>query len=146
MGVGMSSLGEPLTLTRFHRWGTLGLGAVLLTWCVSAALTATRDAIGRPIDPMADIEAEFLPFIPHIPRTGNVGYLEPYANRGAVDAVRTLQGGQYALVPRVVVGHVGDEFVLVPRGTEDPAGDERLNGYVLVATLSNGHRLFRRFP
>ena len=95
---------------------------------------------------MGGLEAEFRPFAVELPPTGEVGYLEAYdgATGNEEDAVRMHYAAQYALVPRVVVGHVGPEFLIVVSGMAQPEGDLRLDGYSRVATFPSGHRLFRK--
>lgn len=92
---------------------------------------------------MGGLEAEFGLFARELPPTGEIGYLEAY-DGGSEEAVRVHYAAQYALVPRVVIGRVGPEFLIVARGTAGPDGDPRLDGYFRVATFPSGHRLFRK--
>jgi hypothetical protein len=121
-------------------WGRV-LGAALLGWCLVAAVSALRLSLNRTADPMATLEAEFKPFLFELPPFATVGYLEQ--RDGGEDAVRMYYAAQYALVPRIVVGRVGPEFMIVARGTAQP-DDPRLAGFYPVAQLANGHRLLRR--
>lgn len=132
-------------MSRVRGWQPL-LGGVLLVWCLAAAVAAWRDAIARAPDPMADLETEFRVFVPDLPATGEIGYLEAYPGSGDENSVRMHYAAQYALTPRVVVGRTGPDFLIVPRGSEQPGGDERLLHYRRVTSYPNGHRLFRRFP
>ena len=121
-------------------WVRVLCGA-LLAWCLFAAVSALRLSLNRPADPMAVLEAEFKPFAFELPPFATVGYLEQ--RDGGEYAVRMHYAAQYALAPRVVVGRVGPEFMIVARGTAQP-DDPRLEGFYPVARLANGHRLFRR--
>lgn len=118
--------------------------SALLAWAASGAAASLATAWGRRDDPMARLEAEFLPFASLLPATGEVGYLEKRG--GTDDDVRAYYAAQYALVPRVVLSRTGPEFLIVPRDAEQPGGDERLQGFVPVRTFATGHRLFRRLP
>lgn len=93
---------------------------------------------------MAGLEDEFLPFVPFLPPRGEIGYLEK--RNGTDEDVRRYYAAQYALVPRVVLSRTGPEFLIVPKETELPGGDERLAGFVPMRTFPTGHRLFRRVP
>ena len=118
----------------------------LFALCLLWAVTELRTALDRPHDPMAELEAEFEAFIPDIPARGEIGYLEPYVDGGSEAAVRLHYAAQYALTPRIIVAHVGPEFLIVTRGSAKPGGDPRLDGYLRILTLPNGHSLYRRFP
>jgi hypothetical protein len=131
-------------LARFTTWKLLGGGA-LMAWCLLSAGAALRDAISHTPDPMDEQQALFLPLVPELPPHGEIGYLEPY-HAGTEADVRLHYAAQYALTPRVVVAHTGPDWLIVPPGAEDPAGDARLAGYRRVRTFANGIRLFRRFP
>lgn len=102
-----------------------------------------RVSLARTPDPMGTLEAEFLPFVWELPASGEVGYLEPYQPT-TPDDERMYYAAQYALVPRIVLGRVGSEFLIVARGKERPGGDPRLDGYYPVAKFASGHRLYRR--
>ena len=135
---GTTALASPIT------WKTLAGGA-LIAWCLLSAGSALRDALHHPADPMDEQEALFLPLVPELPPDGEIGYLEPY-HAGTEADVRLHYAAQYALTPRVIVARTGPDWLIVPPGAEDPAGDARLAGYQRVRTLANGIRLFRRFP
>jgi hypothetical protein len=132
-------------LSRVRGWQPL-LGGVLLAWCLISAVAALRAAIERAPDPMETLESEFLLFLPDLPARGEIGYLEAYPGSGDENSVRMHYAAQYALTPRVVVGRTGPDFLIVPRGSEQPGGDPRLVHYRRVVSYPNGHRLFRRFP
>jgi len=130
---------------RFVRdWWRSALGSALLVWSLLAALSTVRDGLAREIDPIAELETEFLALVYDLPASGLVGYLEAYGEAGTDAAVRMYFAAQYALVPRVVVGRVGPEFLIVARGTERPEGDPRLDGYHRGASFPSGHRVYRR--
>jgi hypothetical protein len=118
------------------------LAAAVLAWCLLAAFSTFLEALRRNPDPMVELQAEFMPFARVLPPRGEVGYLE---QRDANDeAVRMYYAAQYALAPRLVVSRIGPEFLIVARGTPQPGGDARLEGYYHVLTFPGGHRLFRR--
>jgi len=119
---------------------------LLLAWSVTAAWAGLQEARRLPIDPMAQLDAEFRPFAGLLPATGTVGYLEQFDNAGTDDAQRMHYAAQYSLAPLVVERRTGAEFLIVARGTERPGGDERLTGYRQIAYLPGDHRLFRRTP
>jgi hypothetical protein len=125
------------------RW-QLALGGIVVAWSLAAAIGSLRAVQVRPHDPMAEQEAEFGALAPYLPPRGEISYLEPDADDQVPDHPRPHYTAQYALSPRVVVARIGAELVIVPRGTVNPGGDERLKGYELVTTLPNGHALYRR--
>ena len=133
-------------MTGSHNWIRWVPAGALLAWCLLASVSSLLTSLARSQDPMGELEAEFLPFALELPPTGEVGYLEPYNGETGEegDAVRMHYAAQYALVPRVVVGRIGPEFLIVARGTARPEGDPRLDGYFRVASFPGGHRLFRR--
>lgn len=120
------------------------LGGALLVWCLLAATSALREGLARDADPIAGLDQEFRALEFDLPARGIVGYLEAYEDAGTDAAVRIYHAAQYALAPRVVVGRVGPEFLIVARGTARPGGDQRLDGYYHVATFPNEHRVYRR--
>ena len=119
------------------------LGAVLLVWSLLAGVSTVRAGLARETDPIAELEAEFRALAFDLPASGLVGYLEAHGDAGADVAIRMHYAAQYALVPRVIVGRVGPEFLIVARGTERPGGDPRLDGYHQVASFPSGHRVYR---
>ena len=133
-------------MTGSHNWIRWVLAGALLGWCLLASVSSLLASLARGLDPMGELEAEFRPFALELPPTGEVGYLEPYNGETGQegDAVRMHYAAQYALVPRVVLGRIGPEFLIVARGTARPEGDPRLDGYFPVASFPSGHRLFRR--
>ena len=131
-------------MLRVRDWWQRTLGGALLAWCFVAATAALRDGLARDPDPIARLDAEFRALVFDLPARGTIGYLEGYEDAGTDAAVRMHYAAQYALAPRVVVGSVGPEFLIVARGTARPGGDPRLAGYYLVATFPNEHRVFRR--
>ena len=127
-----------------RNWWRSALGCALLVWSLLAAISTVRDGLATAADPIAELESEFLALVFDLPTSGVIGYLEAYGDAGTDAAVRTYFAAQYALVPRVIVGRAGPEFVIVARGTERPGGDSRLDGYHLVASFPSGHRVYRR--
>ena len=134
-------------MPRMRDWGRSILGCVLLGWSLLAAMSTVREGLARDPDPIAELEAEFLALVFDLPPSGVIGYLERYSDSSTDDAIRMYFAAQYALVPRVVVGRVGPEFLIAARETERPGGDPRLDGYQLVTAFPAGHRVYRRlFP
>jgi hypothetical protein len=120
---------------------------ILLAWCLYASVSGLRLTLARDADPIAELEAEFKWFGPYLPPYAVVGYLEKYdGTAGSLEAVRMHYAAQYALAPRVVVGRVGPEYLIVARGTARPDGDSRLAGFSRVTTFPSGHSLYRRTP
>jgi hypothetical protein len=139
-------MGRPVRRTTpfVRSWWRSALGCALLVWSLLAAVSTVRDGLATEIDPIAELESDFLALVFDLPARGVIGYLEAYGGAGTDAAIRTYFAAQYALVPRVIVGRTGPEFVIVARGTERPGGDPRLNGYHLVASFPSGHRVYRR--
>ncbi|MDA1183471.1 MAG: hypothetical protein O2930_02355 [Acidobacteria bacterium] len=134
-----------MLMFRVRSWGRSAIGCTLLVWSLLAAISAVRVGLAREPDPIADLEAEFLALVFDLPPSGLVGYLEAYGDDAGTDAaVRMYFAAQYALAPRVVVGRVGPEFLIVARGTERSGGDPRLEGYHLIRIFPSGHRVYRR--
>ncbi len=131
-------------MPRVRDWWRRALGGALLAWCFLAATSSLRDALTSGPDPIAGLDGEFRALVFDLPARGVIGYLEQYDGAGTDAAVRMYYAAQYALVPRVVVGRVGSEFLIVARGTARPGGDPRLDGYYHVATFPNEHRVYRR--
>ena len=127
-----------------RNWWRSALGCALLVWSLLAAISTVRDGLATETDPIAELESEFLALVFDLPARGVVGYLEGYGDAGIDAGIRMHYAAQYALAPRVVVGRVGPEFLIVARGTERPNGDPRLDGYHVVASFPSGHRVYRR--
>jgi hypothetical protein len=119
------------------------LSGVLLAWCVLATGRVFQLTLAKPADPMSELESEFRPMAAYLPPFGEVGYLEAY-DGPTEEAVRMHYAAQYALVPRLIVGRAGAEFLIVARGTARGSGDVRLIGFHPVASFSGGHRLYQR--
>ena len=115
-----------------------------MLWALVAAGAAVRAALAMPVDPMGQLESEFLPLRSYLPSRGEVGYLQAFENAGGDEAVRTHYAAQYALVPRIVAVRVGQEYVIVARGTARPGGDSRLDGYFRLTRAPSGHSVYRR--
>lgn len=121
------------------------VAALLLVWSLVVAVTSLLAVFPGARDDMGDREAEFRVFTPYLPRSGDVGYLDPYQG-WTEDAVRTHYAAQYSLSPRVIVTRLDQEFLIVARDAARPEQDSRLTRFVPVRTFPSGHRLFRRFP
>jgi hypothetical protein len=94
-------------------------------------------------DVVRQLDREFRQLLPHLPRTGVVGYLEPPAGSDVVDEQRSFYAAQFSLAPLVIVRRLEPEFVIVPRGHAG-RDDPRLAGLFLYGTTSTGHRVYRR--
>ena len=119
------------------------LAGALLAWCLVAAVAAFADVRSRALDPVQELDAVFQSFAPELPLRGDIGFLESYEG-GTDDAVRRHYVAQYALIPRMVVGRLGPEFLIVSPGHARPDGDPRLDGFYRVAEFPGGHVLYRR--
>ena len=120
------------------------LAALAVGWALVAAIGAVRGARAQPLDPMERLEAEFRQLAKDLPPSGEVGFLDRHIDGGAEDAQRLHFAAQYALVPRVVLARVGLEFMIVAQGAAQPDHDPRLDGYYLVSTTPEDHRVYRR--
>jgi hypothetical protein len=114
-----------------------------------AALAIVVTAIGvwRPPLPGHDVvrqlDREFRQLLPHLPRTGVVGYLAPSEGSDVADEQRLFYAAQFSLAPLVIVRRQEPEFVIVPRG-HAVQDDPRLAGLFVSSTTSAGHRVYRR--
>jgi hypothetical protein len=124
------------------------VAALIAAWCIWAAVVGWRAAETRPGDPwhVATLDPEFRALAIDLPPFGTFGYLEPATEPGSARAVAMYYAAQYSLAPRVLERQLTHEFLLVARGTADPRGDARLNGFVPLASAPGGHVLYRRFP
>jgi hypothetical protein len=124
------------------------LGVLTALWSVWAAATGGRASATRPADPwqVAAYDREFRTLVPEVAPSGTIGYLEAFEDPGGAPAVAMYYAAQYSLAPRVLERQLVHDFLLVARGTADPRGDPRLNGFVPVASAPGGHVLYRRFP
>jgi hypothetical protein len=129
-------------------WLTRAIVVVVLAWSVVAAVSAFRAMRTRPPDPWAivTLQREFLAFVPDLPPSGRISYLEPATDPDSPANVRTFYAAQYALAPRVIERGLDHEFLIVAERAERAGGDPRLMGFVLAASAPGGHRLYRRFP
>lgn len=135
----------PHTKRRTDVWLPV-LGGVLVVWSLVAGIAALRAAVVRDPDRMSEQDAEFRAFIAYLPPSGTIGFLQPF-DGWSDTSVRTHYAAQYALAPRVVTeSRLTEEFVIVALDAAGPEGDPRLAGFVEVARVPGGHRLFRRFP
>lgn len=136
--------GETVILARMRGWSQV-VGGLVLGWCLLASVSGLRAALARDRDHTAEQDADFRVFGPDLPPLGTIGFLQPF-NGWNDDTVRLHYAAQYSLAPRVIVEAHDHEFIIVAKGAERPDGEPRLAGYVRVASLPSGHRLFRRAP
>jgi hypothetical protein len=118
--------------------------AILLVWCLTAAISSLWATQPSTPSPIPHLDAEFSAFATLLPARGVIGFLDRYKDGGTEDAVRAWFSAQYALTPRVLVSRVGPEFLIVAQGAAHPEGDSRLGEYVHVDSVPGGHRLYRR--
>jgi hypothetical protein len=118
--------------------------AVVLVWSVVSAAAACRDAAMRASNPVAALEAEFRTLAPALPSSGEVGFLRYDVDDDRADRVMVYYVAQYALVPRLVLKRTDLEFLIVARDAVRPGIDERLAGFVPVASSREGHRVYQR--
>ena len=120
------------------------VSAVVREWS-QRTVPAARGAAPTPAPaPGSNLETEFRTLARSLPSSGPVGFL-PYAvDDDRADRVMTYYVAQYALAPRVVERRTDLEFVIVARDALRPGVDERLAGFVPIASSHDGHRLYQR--
>jgi hypothetical protein len=123
---------------------TRAVSVVVLVWSLLSVVAAWRAATTRGADPVAALETEFRTLARSLPSSGPVGFL-PYAvDEDRADRVMTYYVAQYALAPRVVERRTDLEFVIVARDALRPGVDQRIAGFVPIASSRDGHRLYQR--
>ena len=116
----------------------------VLAWALLSATAAWRSAAARTSDTVTSLEAEFRALGQALPPAAMVGFLEYAVDDGRADRVMVYYVAQYALAPRLVQKRTDLEFLIVPRDALRAGMDERVTGFVPVASSRQGHRLYQR--
>ena len=117
---------------------------VVLAWALLSATAAWRSAAERSSDIVTALEAEFRSWERILPPSGAVGFLEYAIADDRADRVMVYYVAQYALAPRLVEKRTDLEFLIVARDALRAGEDQRLAGFVPVASTREGHRLYQR--
>jgi hypothetical protein len=117
---------------------------VVLAWALLSATAAWRSAVERSSDIVTALEAEFRSWERILPPSGAVGFLEYAIADDRADRVMVYYVAQYALAPRLVEKRTDLEFLIVARDALRAGEDQRLTGFVPVASTREGHRLYQR--
>ena len=117
---------------------------VVLAWALLSATAAWRSAAERSSDIVTALEAEFRSWERILPPSGAVGFLEYAIDDDRADRVMVYYVAQYALAPRLVEKRTDREFLIVARDALRAGEDQRIAGFVPVASTREGHRLYQR--
>jgi hypothetical protein len=120
------------------------LGAAVLAWALLSTASTWRTQAARGVDRVGALDAEFSALARQTPGDGPVGFLRHADDPDSADHILVYYVAQYAYAPRQVVRDTGPLFLIVPNDAARPGVDERLAGFVPVAALTSGHRLYRR--
>jgi hypothetical protein len=120
------------------------VSTVVLVLALLSAITAWRNAVIRPSDPITVLEAEFRTLAPALPPSGTIGFLAYDVDDERPDRVMAYYVAQYTLAPRVVVKRNDVDFLIAASDALRPGRDERLIGFVPVASSKAGYRLYQR--
>ncbi len=123
---------------------TRAVAAAVLLWAVVSAAATLRNAAMQAANPVTAIEAQFRALAPALPPSGTIGFLEYGVDDTSADHLMVYYAAQYALAPRLVEKRTDLEFLVVARDALRPGVDERLSGFELVTSSTEGHRLYRR--
>jgi hypothetical protein len=123
---------------------TRAAAVVVLAWALLSATAAWRNAAGRGSDTVTALEAEFRSLGRVLPPSGAVGFLEYAVDGDRADRVMVYYVAQYALAPRLVEKRTDREFLIVARDALRAGDDQRIAGFVPVASTREGHRLYQR--
>ena len=117
---------------------------IVVVWALVSVIAASRNAIMRGTDPVAAFETEFRALSRALPPSGPVGFLRYEADDDRADRVMTYYVAQYTLAPRVVEKRTDLEFVIVAPDAVRPGVDDRLAGFMPVATSKEGYSVYQR--
>jgi hypothetical protein len=120
------------------------ISLVVVVWVLVSVIAACRNALLRGADPVAALETEFRTLSHVLPPSGPVGFLRYEADDDRADRVMTYYVAQYALAPRVVEKRSDLEFVIVAPDALRSGVDDRLAGFMPIATSRQGYRVYRR--
>ena len=123
---------------------TRAVSAVVLVWSLASAAGAWRDAAMRTADPIAALEAEFRTLVSFLPSSGVVGFLRYDVDDDRADRIMVYYVAQYTLAPRLIEKRTDVEFLIVARDALRPGVDDRLAGFEIVTTSSEGYRVYQR--
>ena len=127
------------------RFSLARLAAVIVVvWALVSVIAASRNAIMRGADPVAALETQFRALSHALPPSGPVGFLRYEADDDRADRVMTYYVAQYALAPHVVEKRTDLEFVIVAPDAVRPGVDDRLAGFVPIATSKEGYSVYQR--
>ena len=93
---------------------------------------------------MAALEAEFRSLSHALPPSRPVGFLRYEIDDDRADRVMTYYVAQYALAPRVVEKRTDLEFMIVAPDAVRAGVDDRLAGFMPIATSKEGYSVYQR--
>lgn len=117
---------------------------IVVVWAFVSVIAACRNALMRGADPVAALETEFRTLSQALPPSGPVGFLRYEADDDRADRVMTYYVAQYTLAPRVVEKRSDLEFVIVAPDALRSGADDRLAGFVPIATSKQGYSVYQR--
>jgi hypothetical protein len=117
---------------------------IVVVWALVSVIAVSRNAIVRGTDPVAALETEFRALSHALPRSGPVGFLRYEADDDRADRVMTYYMAQYALAPHVVEKRTDLEFVIVAADAMRRGVDDRLAGFMPIATSKEGYSVYQR--
>lgn len=120
------------------------ISLVVVVWVLVSVIAACRNALMRGADPVAALETEFRTLSHALPPSGPIGFLRYEADDDRADRVMTYYVAQYALAPRVVEKRSDLEFVIVAPDALRSGVDDRLAGFMPIATSRQGYRVYQR--
>jgi hypothetical protein len=107
-------------------------------------MAAGRNALMRGADPVTALEAEFRSLSHALPPSGPVGFLRYEIDDDRADRVMTYYVAQYTLAPHVVEKRTDLEFVIVAPDAVRAGVDDRLAGFMPIATSREGYSVYQR--
>ena len=117
---------------------------VVVVWALVSVIAAGRNAFMRGADPVADLETEFRSLSHALPPSGPVGFLRYETDDERADRVMTYYVAQYTLAPHVVEKRTDLEFVIVAPDAVRAGVDDRLAGFMPIATSKEGYSVYQR--
>jgi hypothetical protein len=117
---------------------------MVLVWALVSAGASWRQAAMRRANPVTALEAQFRALAPALPPSGAVGFLTYDEDDDRADHLVVYYVAQYTLAPRLIQKRTDLEFLIVARDAMRPDDDDRLDDFVIVASSSQGHRVYQR--
>jgi len=117
---------------------------IVVVWALVSVIAAARYAIMRGSDPVAALETEFRSLSHALPPSGPVGFLRYDIDDDRADRVMTYYVAQYTFAPRVVEKRTDLEFVIVVPDAVHAGVDDRLAGFMPIATSKEGYSVYQR--